>query len=328
MQQPDRRDILVAALACTGLVRAASAQHPTRIVDETWHDPARARDLPVRVRWPDATTASPPLPVVLFSHGLGGSVDAGTVWATAWARAGCVVIHMQHAGSDLPAVRAAATSASDLRALRQLASPAQLVARIRDVVFVLDEIGRRHSGARPGWADIRPTHIGMSGHSFGALTTMAMAGQRFPGVEPIDETRLSAFMPFSASLPTAGDAARAYAAIHRPLLTITGTRDDDVIGTGATPERRIAVFAALPPGDKAQLVLQDADHMTFSGQTELAFARWPRAQITRTLQAAHQATAAAISTDWWRAWLMNDAGARVRLLTPSGLRDGDLWQRK
>ncbi|HUM92583.1 MAG TPA: hypothetical protein PLM32_14635, partial [Candidatus Competibacter sp.] len=46
----------------------------------------------------------------------------------------------------------------------------------------------------------------------------------------------------------------------RPLLSITGTRDDDVVGVGATPERRMAVFAALPPGNKAHLVLQDADH--------------------------------------------------------------------
>jgi hypothetical protein len=35
-------------------------------------------------------------PLVLFSHGLGGSVDAGTQWAEAWAAAGVATLHLQH----------------------------------------------------------------------------------------------------------------------------------------------------------------------------------------------------------------------------------------
>jgi hypothetical protein len=84
-----------------------------------------------------------------------------------------------------------------------------------------------------------------------------------------------------------GDAHRAFERLDRPLLSITGTRDDDVVGVGATPERRMAVFAALPPGNKAHLVLQDADHMTFAGQTGRAAEIVPREAITRDLQAAH-----------------------------------------
>ncbi len=114
----------------------------------------------------------------------------------------------------------------------------------------------------------------------------------------------------------------------RPLLSVTGTRDGDVAGTGATPERRAAVFAALPPGSKAHLVLQDADHMTFGGQTGRAVEIVPREAVTRELQGAHHALVAAITTDWWRATLMGDAAARTRLAAPGNLRPGDLWQQK
>jgi hypothetical protein len=112
------------------------------------------------------------------------------------------------------------------------------------------------------------------------------------------------------------------------LLSITGTRDSDVVGVGATPEKRKAVFAALPSGDKAHLVLMDADHMTFAGQVGTAAEIVPRESITRELQAEHHALVAAITTDWWRATLQADSQARSRLEAPKTLGVGDLWQVK
>jgi hypothetical protein len=101
-----------------------------------------------------------------------------------------------------------------------------------------------------------------------------------------------------------------------------------VAGTDATPERRAAVFDALPAGNKAQLVLQDADHMTFAGQTGRAVEIVPREQVTRNLQPAHHALVASITSDWWRATLMGDAAARTRLAAPPGLGQGDTWLQK
>lgn len=72
-------------------------------------------------------------------------------WGEAWAAAGFVVVHLQHPGSDLDAVRAAATSFNDRQGLRRAAGPLQLQARLQDVAFALDEIGRRHArGDGPG----------------------------------------------------------------------------------------------------------------------------------------------------------------------------------
>ncbi|MEP6825181.1 MAG: hypothetical protein ABI919_10225, partial [Ramlibacter sp.] len=101
---------------------------------------------------------------------------------------------------------------------------------------------------------------------------------------------------------------------------------DDVVGVSSTPEKRIAVWDDLPPGRKAQLVLQDADHMTFGGQTGRAVEIIPRQEITRQLQPQHHALVSALTTDWWRAQLAGDTPARARLTRPTGLAAGDAWR--
>lgn len=329
-----RRLLLSTALSSAipvSSLQATPSASAVNVVDETWTDHSRQREIPVKLRWPDEAVHSGDRRVVLFSHGLGGTREGGAVWGEAWAAAGFVVLHVQHPGSDLPAVRAAARSFADQSALRSVASPGQLAARWLDIQFMLDEIQRRHAARQDRWSTVLPAHIGLSGHSFGAHTTLGLAGQHYPaspGTSPIVEPRLASFIAFSPTAPPAGDAQVAFAGLVRPLLSITGTRDSDIAGVGATPERRFAVFGALPPGNKAHLVLQDADHMTFGGQTGRAAEVVRREAVTRDLQATHHALVAAITTDWWRATLLGDASAHSRLAAPANLRAGDLWQQK
>jgi pimeloyl-ACP methyl ester carboxylesterase len=202
------------------------------------------------------------------------------------------------------------------------------MARLLDVTFALNEIEKRHAARQDQWHLVRPTQVGLAGHSFGAHTTMGMAGQRYPGFEGISEPRLASFIAFSPTVPMVGNAQRAFERLSRPLLSITGTRDSDVVGVGATPEKRQAVFAALPPGDKAHLVLMDADHMTFAGQIGSAAEIVPREPKTRELQSEHHALISAITTDWWRTTLQSDSKARTSLQAPSNLAVGDLWETK
>ena len=328
---PTRRQAV--ALALGTVAQAWSrAQSPSpaagTVADETWADARRQRSLPVRVRWPSAAMTAPAggWPVVLFSHGLGGTRAGGAVWGEAWAAAGMVVVHLQHPGSDLDAVRAVATSFGDRTGLRRAAGPLQLLARLQDVVFALDEMGRRHAAADSRWTTVRPTKVGMSGHSFGALTTLGIAGQRYPGHPGFQEPRLAAFIAFSPSPPAIGDARQAFDRIRDPVLCITGTRDDDVLGTNATAARRIGLWDDLPAGRKAQLVLQDGDHMTFAGQTGRAVEMLLRDELTRQLQPQHHAQVAALSADWWRARLLGDETAAARLLNPVGLAPDDRWR--
>lgn len=324
-----RRSCLGALLGSAAALPAWAQASGAEVHKENWFDTARQREVPVTVRWPAAPGASSAtLPLVLFSHGLGGTREGGAVWGEAWAAAGFVVLHLQHPGSDLAAVRAVTHSFTDQRALRSAASPTQLLARLLDVTFALDEIARRHAAGQGRWGTVRPSQVGLSGHSFGAHTTLGMAGQRYPGFAGMTEPRLAAFIAFSPSLPALGDPRHAFERITQPLLCFTGTRDADVAGVGATPERRRAVFDALPAGQKAQLLLQDADHMTFGGQTGRAVEIVPREAVTRDLQAAHHALIARISAQWWRATLLGDTVAQQWLRAPPGLSPGDQWQQK
>ena len=119
--------------ACAVFAQARGAS----VADDTWVDVTRKREVPVKVRWPDNALHTGPRPVLLFSHGLGGSREGGHVWGAAWASAGFVVLHLQHPGSDFPAVRAVASSFADKSGLRAAAGPEQLLARLRDVGFAL-----------------------------------------------------------------------------------------------------------------------------------------------------------------------------------------------
>ena len=331
---PTRRQTLASALALSlGAIATPWALAQTiGPVDDVWHDSRRQREVPVRVRWPSDALPVPAggWPVVVFSHGLGGTRAGGDVWGQAWAAAGFVVVHLQHAGSDLDAVRQVASSFSDRAALGRLGNARQLLARLQDVVFALDELARRHGNASSGtdqrWATVRPEVVGLSGHSFGAHTTLGVGGQSYPGFGGIREPRITALIAFSPTLPATGDAQKAFAGIVRPTLCVTGTRDDDVLGTGAIPDKRAGVFAALPAGGKAQLVLLDADHMTFGGQTGRAAGILPREAVTESLQAQHHALVASITTDWWRANLYGDTAAKARLVQPQGLAAQDSWQ--
>ncbi len=320
---PNRRHALATAFGfvATPLVFA----QPPAYTDEIWQDTRRQRAVPVRIRWPQGTAPFDGWPVVIYSHGLGGSREGGDIWGQAWAHAGFVVVHLQHAGSDIDAVRAGASSFRDRAALRTLGSADQLLARLQDVVFVLDDMARRQTIDK-AWRLVRADAVGMAGHSFGAHTTLGAGGQSYAGHPGIKEPRIAALIALSPTLPGHGDAAQSFAAVKQPTLCITGTRDDDVVGNGATPDKRAAVFGALPAGSKAMLLLKEADHMTFGGITGRAAGLLPREALTTRLQPQHHALVARITSDWWRAHLQGDVEAKARLQKPQGLAALDTWQ--
>lgn len=327
-----RRDLLAAGLACAWTSGRAWGAPPAAFEDQTWRDPARQRELPVRVRWP---AGDGPCGLVIHSHGLGGSRAGGAVWGEAWQAAGLAVLHLQHPGSDSGIWQAG------LRGARQAAGAEQYLARIGDAHFAIDEVLRLQA-AGGAWARLRGDAIGFSGHSFGARLTQAVAGERparagrSASVARIADPRPRAFIAFSPGfnerdgLDDAAVAAR-FGAIARPFLAITGTDDDAMIVGDASNAARRAVYRGLPPGQKAQLVLAGADHMTFGGGTGLAEARDGGRRLRRgpqaaALQAQHQRVVAAVSSDWWRWQLLGDAAAKERLRAPAGLAAGDLWE--
>ncbi|MES2957988.1 MAG: dienelactone hydrolase [Pseudomonadota bacterium] len=290
--------------------------------DESWHDTQRGRDLPLRLRWPDGDA---PCGLIVHSHGLGGNRSGGDAWGQAWQRAGFAVLHLQHAGSDTEVLR------SGMLALRAAASAEQLRARVADMQFAVDEITRRVQRREPGWARVRLDALGASGHSFGAVTVQALAGQRFPIATPRSaEPRFKAFVAFSPSLGQGLAASDAFGAVTRPFLAVTGTLDSDAMGRGLSGVDRARVYDALPSGERALLWLEGADHMSFAGNGEqrlrARFGPLKREQIAAELEPQHHERVAALTTLWWRAKLLGDAGAAAALRAPAGLGEGDRWR--
>lgn len=336
-----RRNVLTVGAGWLGALAlpcvAAQSAEPTDIV---WQDAARSRGLPIRLRWPAAQTPVPQggWPVIVYSHGLGGSLDGGGVWGQAWADAGFVVVHVQHPGSDRDALRAASCTGLGRASLKEVASADQLLARLQDVVFVLDEIARQKMAGKQ-WANVRADAVGLAGHSFGAHTVLGVGGQTYPGYagnignvgfQGIIEPRVAALVALSPTVPVRGEPAQAFAKITRPTLCITGTLDGDVLGNGATAERRAAVFDALPAGRKAMLLVKNADHYTFGGTKEGSGSQrldQQREAIAKQLQPTHQALVVDTTTNWWRAHLLGDALAATRLTAPAGLGQLDVWRR-
>ena len=286
--------------------------HAFETLDLELPDAARGRTLPLRLRVPQPCTAALPRPLVVFSHGLGGSRVGGAAWGEHWASHGIVVAHLQHPGSDESLWRGQ-PGGFTLEALRPGMSPAQYVARVRDVPFALDALAAL-AASRPGLGCIDAARVGMSGHSFGALTTQALAGQSLPrpaegGAAPWGrEPRVVAAIAFSPSMRDGSPAARAsFATVAVPFLSVTGSLDGDVVGTGATAASRRAVHEALPGPGRRLLWLDGADHMGFDG-------RAPRPPVVgRADDRGMQRVVRAVTLAFWQATLAGDAAAQAWL---------------
>ncbi len=307
-----RAALVLVALPCAG--GAAEAQilhaleapgaHAATVSDLRWFDTRRTRELPLRVRLPDGEGERA---AILFSHGLGGSLDSGRYWGEHWASHGFVVIHLQHPGSDESVWKSASRPAA---ALRSAAGAEQLLARVEDVKFVLDELERRKLAGDPLARHIDLQRIGMAGHSFGAVTTQAIAGQDYGRAARglvLADRRLRAFVAFSPSARSASAVAQ-FAAIERPFFCITGTADGRVgLGLGVPPSQRLIPYQGMPPGDKYLLNLAGADHMVFNGAPR----RRPADDPAR--DALHVRLTRSLTTAFWLAYLANDAAAQRAL---------------
>lgn len=149
------------------------------------------------------------------------------------------------------------------------------------------------------------------------------------------DARPRTFIAFSPGFGvTEGDADSSLAAsarfgrIQRPFLCVTGTLDKAMIVGHASNAARRAVYRGLPAGQRAELMLAGADHMTFSGR-DLPVNRSAALQReagAAQLEPGHRAVVAQVTSDWWLWRLLGDDAARLRLVAPAGLSAADIWQ--
>ncbi len=108
---------------------AVSGQNIPKTLDITVDDPARQRDIPVRIYLPSGKAAAP---VVLFSHGLGGSREGYAYLGRHWAERGYVAVFLQHRGSDT-SVWKDKPAGERMAAMKRAASLKNFMLRVGDV---------------------------------------------------------------------------------------------------------------------------------------------------------------------------------------------------
>lgn len=283
-------------------------------------DADRSRTVPLKIYRVPSTD---PRPVIVFSHGLGGSRENSAYLGEHWAAQGYVAVFVQHLGSD-ESVWKEAPAAGRLATMRAAASAKSLLERLGDIPFVLDQLEKWNvMEAHPLRGALDLEKIGMCGHSFGAVTTQAMMGQRFPGGKSAGEARFDAFLAMSPSTGRGFSAAESFGHVDRPVLCMTGTEDDSPIQPEVTPESRREVYGALPPGDKFQLVFDGAGHFAFSDSKRFEARRLAR----------HHEAILILSTRFWDAYLKGDGTAESWLKSTAPrddakLVEADRWEWK
>jgi predicted dienelactone hydrolase len=198
-------------------------------------------------------------PLAVISHGAGGSEEGYRYLAHAMAHLGYTTVVMGHRESGLAAL------ASDVRKDGVVDGLTNLVAdknaeqdRLLDVGVALK------------WAESQchaPFRV-LLGHSMGAETVMLEAGAKnIIGVSspPGGQDRFDAYVALSPEGSGVIFPQDAWSGIRKPVLILTGTRDQSLQGG---PQARQVPWQVLP-GDVSHCqwlgVIDDATHMNFAG---------------------------------------------------------------
>jgi len=263
-------------------------------------------------------------PLVVFSHGAGGSRDAFPDLTAHWASHGYIVVLPTHAdsiqlrrrsGEDLSRLQ------RDLDSLRRDVKPLD---RLTDIVLLLDSIGvmeERIAGLRDrdGNGRVDRDRVGIAGHSAGALTTQMAAGVKVRGVVPgaLLEARSVGDPRIDAAILISGQGTtnrmftdRSWSELSKPMLVITGSKDVAAIGS-ETPASRREPFEKAKPGDKYLVFLEGATHSSYQGKGPAA--RLDREQPTDTELEMITSVTASATLAFLDLYLKDDPPARAYL---------------
>jgi predicted dienelactone hydrolase len=268
------------------------------------HDEKRNKDVRVRIFYP---VIAGKYPVIIFSHGAGGSEICCESLTRHWATYGYITIQPIHDDAVVQRRASGDENARFPQAVREALKNSVLwESRPRDISFLLDSLSALQKRVAGLNGKIDTSRIGVAGHSMGAHTAEAIAGALVdlpghPG-QNFSDARAKAILCLSPQGPGQfGLTAHSFSNISLPFMGITGSQDS--LGPLANAAWHKIPFERSQPGDKYEVFIQSASHMSFI--------------TAETANPARSSQAAAIlgytnsaSLAFWDAYLKDDPAAK------------------
>jgi len=280
---------LIAACGASALVfKGSAAATPPENVRLTQPESARLPDLETELDVDSKTKRKIKLKIrlpaqlkptawILYSPGLGSGVSNGADWCEAWREAGYLVATLAHPVTDDSIWNTSKSRSLKMTIAEAIASP-QYALRVKDCRVALDYLLSlptltpylEQSG--DGKGGLRRPRIGIAGHSYGALTVQSITGQGQGGKGLLDP-RIDAAIALSPSAMSQERVA-GMGQVKIPFFCVTGDLDDhvtfkdgqDTVRLGVPLSQRRWVYDHLPKGKRQELLVAQADHMTFAGE--------------------------------------------------------------
>ncbi|HXL23395.1 MAG TPA: hypothetical protein VOA78_13065 [Candidatus Dormibacteraeota bacterium] len=276
----------------------------SEVSDLLLHDANRNKDLHLRVFFP----AEPgKYPVILFSHGAGGSQTCCDSLIRHWASYGYVTIQPTHEDSALLRRNGGAEDVRFMQAVRDaVKKPALWQSRPEDISFVIDSFTALQNRIPGLQGKIDADRIGVAGHSMGSYTAEAVAGALIdmpghPATTFVDQ-RVKAVLCLSPQGPGQfGLTEHSFDRISLPYLGVTGSLDS--LGPVASPAWHKIPFDRSVPGDKFHVFIQGASHMSFITPRTISTQAAPRGDAI-----LGYTNSAALA--FWDAYLKGEAPAK------------------
>ncbi|PSN78603.1 hypothetical protein C8B47_16015 [filamentous cyanobacterium CCP4] len=223
-------------------------------------------------------------PLVVISHGLGGTRDSYTYLAEYLASGGIAVATLEHPGSNDQQLYALLTGQSDA-----VVQTEEFLRRPRDVSLTLNTLDRLNQSPSPLRRQLDLDRVGVVGQSFGGYTALALAGANFdlaglaevcpPGTLSFNPSLLLQCQALNLVTPTDLSDRRVksvfvmnpvgsvlfgpvgYGQIDLPVMVVAGTADTIA---PAYPEQ-IMPFTWLTTPDRYLLLISQGTHFSAIG---------------------------------------------------------------
>ena len=232
----------------------------------------RTRNVPIKVHYP---TEKGIYPLVIISHGAGGDWDTHFALAHHLATHGFIVFCLEHIGSNSKMLKRSIRLFKNLNDM--IHDGNEVLGRPKDVSYAINQamIWNQSNEILKGKIDLE--NIGVLGHSFGAYTSMAIAGMKpaLDWLEPrtnfgnglgddMKDKRVKACIALSPQ--GVGEpffVKESFSSLSTPLLGISGTEDKQQ--GGLLPVGRYNAFDYWSStGNNIFVWLSNAHHLDFT----------------------------------------------------------------